>query len=89
MSDSLRNKIIVGLADDDAGKAVYAGVRHSTADATAVTVGASTANVVIGSGTTSRLGFFGAGATSRATAGQVTDFATLKTYMQNIGLIGT
>lgn len=87
MSDSLRNKFIVGLADDEAGQRAYASARHVTASATALTVQAS--QVVVGSATTARLGFFGAAATDRATSASVTDYASLKVYLQNIGLVGT
>jgi len=89
MPDAYRNKLIVGLADDDAGQRVYAGTRHLTASAAAVPVGASTANVIVGSGTTSNIGFFGAAATGRVPSASVTDVTSLKTALQNYGLIGT
>lgn len=86
MSDSLRNKFVVGLADDEAGQRAYAAARHVTASATALTVQAS--QVVLGSATTAQLGFFGAAATNRPSASAITDTATMKTALQNLGLIG-
>lgn len=87
MSEPLRNKLIVGLADIDAGQAVYAASRHVTASATALTVQAP--QVVVGSATTSLLGFCGAAATTRASSASVTDYASLKVALQNYGLIGS
>jgi hypothetical protein len=87
MTDTLRNKLIVGVADNDAGQALYAAARHVSANATALTVQAP--QVVVGSATTSQLGFFGAAVTSRAASAAVTDYLSLKVVLQNYGLIGS
>jgi hypothetical protein len=90
---SLRNKLIVGLADEEAGSRVAAvasaveslasAVTGSPAD---VTVAGTVTRVAASGGT---LAFFGVTGSARATSAAVTDFATLKTALQNYGLIGT
>ncbi len=84
--DSVRQKIIIGLADEQAGNEIGNVVRHTTGTSTALTVGASTLRLGVTGGT---LAFFGGTGSTRATSAAVTDFATLKTALQNYGLIGT
>lgn len=84
--DSVRQKIIIGLADEQAGNEIGNVVRHTTGTSNALTVGASTLRLGVTGGT---LAFFGGTGSTRATSAAVTDFATLKTALQNYGLIGT
>jgi hypothetical protein len=84
--DSVRQKIIIGLADEQAGNEIGNVVRHTTGTSSALTVGASTLRLGVTGGT---LAFFGGTGSTRATSAAVTDFATLKTALQNYGLIGT
>ena len=50
--------------------------------------GGNTMGVVVGSKTTETLGFFGATGVVQPTAASVTDYASLKVALQNLGLIG-
>jgi hypothetical protein len=84
--DSVRQKIIIGLADEQAGNEIGNVVRHTTGTSNALTVGASTLRLGVTGGT---VAFFGGTGSTRATSAAVTDFATLKTALQNYGLIGT
>ena len=84
--DAIRQKIIIGLADVQAGEEIGAVVRHTTGTATALTIGATTLRLGVTGGT---LAFFGGTGSTRATSAAVTDFASLKTALQNYGLIGT
>jgi hypothetical protein len=84
--DSVRQKIIIGLADEQAGNEIGNVVRHTTGTSSALTVGATTLRLGVTGGT---LAFFGGTGSTRATSAAVTDFATLKTALQNYGLIGT
>lgn len=84
--DSVRQKIIIGLADEQAGNEIGNVVRHTTGTSSALTVGASTLRLGVTGGT---VAFFGGTGSTRATSAAVTDFATLKTALQNYGLIGT
>ena len=84
--DSVRQKIIIGLADEQAGNEIGNVVRHTTGTSSALTVGATTLRLGVTGGT---VAFFGGTGSTRATSAAVTDFATLKTALQNYGLIGT
>jgi hypothetical protein len=84
--DSVRQKIIIGLADEQAGNEIGNVVRHTTGTSNALTVGATTLRLGVTGGT---LAFFGGTGSTRATSAAVTDFGTLKTALQNYGLIGT
>jgi len=84
--DSVRQKIIIGLADEQAGNEIGNVVRHTTGTSNALTVGASTLRLGVTGGT---LAFFGGTGSTRATSAAVTNFDTLKTALQNYGLIGT
>lgn len=84
--DSVRQKIIIGLADEQAGNEIGNVVRHTTGTSNALTVGATTLRLGVTGGT---LAFFGGTGSTRATSAAVADFATLKTALQNYGLIGT
>jgi len=81
-----RAKLIVGLADEEIGGRVADVLQHATGTASALTVGATTTRVGVTGGT---VAFFGGTGSTRATSAAVTDFATLKTALQNYGLIGT
>lgn len=83
---SLKAKIIVGLADEEVGSRVADVIQHVTGSDSALTVGSTTLKLGVSGGT---LGFFGAAGVTRATSAAVTDFATLKTALQNYGLIGS
>jgi hypothetical protein len=82
----LRAKLIVGLADEEIGGRVADVIQHATGTASALTVGATTTRIGVTGGT---VAFFGGTGSTRATSAAVTDFATLKTALQNYGLIGT
>ena len=84
--DSVRQKIIIGLADAQAGDEIGNVVRHTTGTANALTVGSTTLRLGVAGGT---VAFFGGTGSTRATSAAVTDFATLKTALQAYGLIGT
>jgi hypothetical protein len=81
-----RAKLIVGLADEQDGGRVADVLQHATGTASALTVGATTTRLGVTGGT---VAFFGGTGSTRATSAAVTDFATLKTALQNYGLIGT
>jgi hypothetical protein len=81
-----RAKLIVGLADEEIGSRVADVLQHATGTASALTVGATTTRLGVTGGT---VAFFGGTGSTRATSAAVTDFATLKTALQNYGLIGT
>jgi hypothetical protein len=81
-----RAKLIVGLADEEIGGRVADVLQHATGTASALTVGATTTRLGVTGGT---VAFFGGTGSTRATSAAVTDFATLKTALQNYGLIGT
>jgi hypothetical protein len=83
---SLRTTLIIGLADEEIGSRVADAVQHVTGASDAVTVGATSTRVGVAGGT---VAFFGGTGSTRATSAAVTDFATLKTALQNYGLIGT
>lgn len=84
--DSIRQKIIIGLADVQAGDEIGNVVRHTTGTTNALTIGSTSLRLGVTGGT---MGFFGHTGTSRPTSASVTDYASLKTALQNIGLIGT
>jgi hypothetical protein len=83
---SLKTKIIIGLADEEIGSRVADAIQHVTGASDAVTVGATNTRVGVAGGT---VAFFGGTGSTRATSAAVTDFGTLKTALQNYGLIGT
>lgn len=84
--DAIRQKIIIGLADVQAGEEIGAVVRHTTGTTNALTIGATNLRLGVAGGT---VAFFGGTGSTRATSAAVTDFATLKVALQNYGLIGT
>ena len=84
--DSIRQKIIIGLADVQAGDEIGNVVRHTTGTTNALTIGATTLRLGVTGGT---MGFFGHTGAVRPTSAAVTDVPSLKTALQNIGLIGT
>lgn len=84
--DAIRQKIIIGLADVQAGDEIGNVVRHTTGTTNALTIGATALRLGVTGGT---MGFFGHTGTARPTSAAVTDYASLKTALQNIGLIGT
>jgi hypothetical protein len=83
---SLKAKIIIGLADEEIGSRVADAIQHVTGVSNAVTVGATSTRVGVAGGT---VAFFGGTGSELATSAAVTDFASLKTALQNYGLIGT
>lgn len=90
---SLRNKLIVGLADEDAGSRTEAAVSKVetlggavTGSPADVTVAGTVTRVAAAAGT---LAFFGVTGSAQATSAAVTDYASLKVALQNYGLIGT
>lgn len=52
-NEAIRNKLIVGLADRDAGEEVYAVTRHTTGTTNALTVGSTTLTLGVAGGTVS------------------------------------
>ena len=84
--DSIRQKIIIGMADVQAGDEIGNVVRHTTGTTNALTVGSTTLRLGVTGGT---VAFFGGTGSTRATSAAVTDFATLKTALQAYGLVGT
>lgn len=82
----LRAKLIIGLADEEIGGRVADVIQHATGTSSALTVGATTTRLGLAGGT---VAFFGGTGSTQATSAAVTDFATLKTALQNYGLIGT
>ena len=84
--DSIRQKIIIGMADVQAGDEIGNVVRHTTGVTNALTIGSSSLRLGVTGGT---MGFFGHTGTVRATSAAVTDYLSLKTALQNIGLVGT
>lgn len=84
--DFVRQKIIIGMADAQAGDEIGNVVRHTTGTTNALTIGSTTLRLGVTGGT---VAFFGGTGSARATSAAVTDFATLKTALQAYGLIGT
>jgi hypothetical protein len=84
--DFVRQKIIIGMADVQAGDEIGNVVRHTTGTTNALTVGSTTLRLGVTGGT---VAFFGGTGSTRATSAAVTDFATLKTALQAYGLVGT
>lgn len=84
--DSIRQKIIIGMADVQAGDEIGNVVRHTTGTTNALTIGSSSLRLGVTGGT---VAFFGGTGSARATSAAVTDFATLKTALQAYGLVGT
>jgi hypothetical protein len=84
--DFVRQKIIIGMADVQAGDEIGNVVRHTTGTTNALTVGSTTLRLGVTGGT---VAFFGGTGSARATSAAVTDFATLKTALQAYGLVGT
>lgn len=83
---NVRRKIVIGLADQQAGDEVANVVRHTTGTTNALTVGSTTLRLGVTGGT---VAFFGGTGSALATSAAVTDFASLKTALQNYGLVGT
>jgi hypothetical protein len=83
---NLLRKIVIGLADQQAGDEVGAVIRHTTGNVTALTVAPTSLRLGVTGGT---VAFFGGTGSTRATSAAVTDFATLKVALQNYGLVGT
>ena len=83
LNDSIRQKLIVGLADIAAGEDVYAVTRHTTGTSNALTIASTTLRLGATGGT---LGFFNANGSTRATSTGVTDVAGLVTVLRNYGL---
>lgn len=83
---TLRNKLIVGLADETVGQRVADAIQHVTGNTDALTAGATTTRIGVAGGT---VAFFGGTGSTRATSAAVTDFASLKVALQNYGLVGT
>ena len=84
--DSIRQKIIIGLADVQAGDEIGNVVRHTTGVTNALTIGSTTLRLGVTGGT---VAFFGGTGSTRATSAAVTDFATLKVALQAYGLVAT
>ena len=84
--DSIRQKIIVGMADVQAGDEIGNVVRHTTGVTNALTIGSTTLRLGVTGGT---VAFFGGTGSTRATSAAVTDFATLKVALQAYGLVAT
>ena len=84
--DFVRQKIIIGMADVQAGDEIGNVVRHTTGTTNALTIGSTTLRLGVTGGT---VAFFGGTGSTRATSAAVTDFATLKTALQAYGLVGT
>lgn len=90
---TLRNKLIVGLADETVGLRVADVIQHITGSTDSLTlapssvaVGATTVSV---GGTTSRLGFFGAAVTTRQTGVTAGNVTATQNALVNLGLIST
>lgn len=83
---SLKQKIIIGLADEEVGSRVGDVIQHTTGASNALTVGATVSRFGVAGGT---VAFFGGTGSTRATSAAVTDFASLKVALQNYGLVGT
>ena len=90
---SLKNKLIVGLADEEVGSRVADVIQHTTGSAGAltispatVTVGASTASVGVSGG---RLGFYGAAVTTRPSGVTLNNVTAIANALANLGLIAT
>lgn len=83
---TLRNTLVVGLANDRFGNAIADELQHMTGASDALTVGATTTRIGVTGGT---VAFFGGTGSTRATSAAVTDFASLKVALQNYGLVGT
>jgi hypothetical protein len=84
--DFVRQKIIIGLADVQAGDEIGNVVRHTTGTTNALTIGSTTLRLGVTGGT---VAFFGGTGSTRPAGAGITDFATLKTALQAYGLIGT
>ena len=84
--DSIRQKIIIGMADVQAGDEIGNVVRHTTGVTNALTIGSTTLRLGVTGGT---VAFFGGTGSTRATSAAVTDFATLKVALQAYGLVAT
>ena len=90
---SLKNKLIVGLADEDAGSRVANVIQHTTGSANAltispatVTVGASTVSLGVSDG---RLGFYGAAVTTKPSGVTLNSATAIANALANLGLIAT
>jgi hypothetical protein len=90
---TLRNKLIVGLAAEDAGSRVADVVQHCTGTDAALTISPGTltvgaATVSVGA-TTGRVGFFGAAVTTRPSGVTLNNVTSIANALANLGLIAT
>lgn len=85
-NDVVRQKIVIGLADQESADEINNVVRHTTGATNALTIGSTTLRLGVSGGT---VGFFGGNGAVRAASAAVTDFASLKTALQGYGLIGS
>jgi hypothetical protein len=83
---SLRNTLIVGLANEQHGGRVADVVQHQTGATNALTVGAT--NVTVGA-STSNLGFYGAAVTAKPTGVTLNNVTAIANALANLGLIAT
>lgn len=83
---TLKNKLIVGLADEAIGSRVADALQHVTGGTNALTIGATSVRVGVSGGS---LGFFGAAVTARPSGVTVGNVTAVANALANLGLIGT
>ena len=83
---TLKNTLVVGLANELHGARVADVVQHQTGATNALTVGAT--NITVGA-STSNLGFYGAAVTAKPTGVTLNNVTAIANALSNLGLITT
>ena len=84
--DATRRKIVIGLADQQAGDEVANVVRHTTGTTNALTIGATQLRLGVTGGS---VGFFGAAVTARPSGVTLNNVTSIANALANLGLIAT
>ena len=83
---SFKQKLIIGLADEELGSRVADALQHVTGGTNALTVGATQVQVGVTGGS---VGFFGAAVTARPSGVTVGNVTAVANALANLGLIAT
>jgi hypothetical protein len=83
---SFKQKLIIGLADEEVGARVGNVLQHTTATDAALTVGATSLQLGVTGGL---VGFLGAAATARPSGVTLNNVTSIANALANLGLIAT
>lgn len=83
---SFKQKLIIGLADEEVGARVGNVLQHATATDSALTVGATQIRLGVTGGS---VGFFGSAATARPSGVTLNSATAIANALANLGLIAT